>query len=101
VTHKRHKPNVGDTRVAPNGYHYTYTQATGWELSSRLLMEGELGRKLKPNERVKFRDGDKTNITIDNLVVQTTKSVQDRIDYLNSQIRRLTEERDELLARSK
>jgi hypothetical protein len=32
-------------------------------------MEQKLGRDLQPNERVRFRDGDRKNLVIDNLEV--------------------------------
>jgi hypothetical protein len=95
---QRHKPIIGETKVSPNGYHYTYTQK-GWGLTSRLMMQEHLGRELTPNERVYFVDGDKNNLKIDNLQIKITKSLDDRLEYLNTQIRRLTEERDELLSR--
>lgn len=50
------RSNEGDTRVAPNGYHYTYTEGT-WQLTHRVVMERKLGRKLADNERVVFKEG--------------------------------------------
>lgn len=63
---KGRKASPGDTRIAPNGYHYTRL-TDKWELTHRILMEKELGRPLQKGERVKFIDGDKTNIVIENL----------------------------------
>ena len=54
------KAKVGDTRIAPNGYHYTRTKA-GWVLTHRLTAERKLGRPLSKDERVRFVDGDRTN----------------------------------------
>jgi hypothetical protein len=63
---------VGDTRVAPNGYHYTRTEE-GWELTHKLIAEQKLGRKLLPNERCRFKDNDRTNLTPDNIIVYEGK----------------------------
>jgi hypothetical protein len=57
---KGQKSVVGDTRWAPNGYHYTKTPH-GWQLTHRLVAEKQLGRKLAEDERTKFIDGDKKN----------------------------------------
>ena len=54
------KAKVGDTRTAPNGYHYTRTK-TGWVLTHRITAERKLGRPLAENERVRFIDGDRSN----------------------------------------
>lgn len=67
------KAKPGDTRVAPNGYHYTRLD-TRWELTSRIKMEEKLGRRLGPNERVRFRDNDRTNLDPDNLYVTVTQT---------------------------
>ena len=84
----------GETRVSPNGYHYTKT-SEGWELTHRLLAEKKLGRKLQPNERVKFIDGNRQNITEDNVEVFEVKrgrtnrrraQLQARINELQAQL---------------
>jgi predicted DNA-binding antitoxin AbrB/MazE fold protein len=36
-------------------------------------MERSLGRSLKPNERVSFSDGDRTNLELENLILSTKK----------------------------
>jgi hypothetical protein len=48
--------NPGDTRVSPNGYHYTKTDKK-WELTHRLTIERHLGRPLAEDERCKFAPG--------------------------------------------
>jgi|SRR5215831_1190528 len=63
---------LGDTRISPNGYHYTRT-ADKWELTGRLVMEELLGRPLKPNERIRYIDGDRLNNDPSNLRVLETK----------------------------
>lgn len=54
------KSKIGDTRVAPNGYHYTRTK-NGWELTHRLVAEKKIGRPLAHDERVRFLDKDRSN----------------------------------------
>lgn len=60
---------VGDTRVSPNGYHYTKC-ANAWRLTHHILMEKKLGRSLKKDERVVFIDRKRSNLSPDNLKVQ-------------------------------
>lgn len=59
---------VGDTRVAPNGYHYTRTES-GWRLTHHIIAEKVLGRPLREDERTQFVDGKKTNLDPDNIRV--------------------------------
>lgn len=51
---------LGATRVAKNGYHYTKMNhpraANGWILTHWLTAEKKLGRSLADNEMVKFTD---------------------------------------------
>lgn len=61
------------TRVAENGYHYTKT-VSGWRLTHRLLAEEQLGRSLRPDERVVFVNKDRTDIRPDNIKVVNVKS---------------------------
>lgn len=63
---------VGDTRWSPNGYHYTRT-ARGWQLTHRLVAEETLGRPVGEDERVRFLDGDRTNLDPDNIEVYKSK----------------------------
>ncbi len=46
---------IGDTRVAPNGYHYTKVADRGWVLTHWLIMEKDLGRQLTADESVRFQ----------------------------------------------
>ena len=57
-------------------------------------MEEKLGRPLKDNERVRFVDGDKTNLDIDNLELYETKpsKVEVKRAKLQSQIADLVAE---------
>lgn len=91
--------NVGDTRVAQNGYHYTKTKR-GWKLTHHLIAEEALGRRMKDNERTKFIDGDRTNLSPDNIQVFETKNskedkkkaIKQRIKVLQQQLRDLEDE---------
>lgn len=92
---KRYRRNIGDVRVSPNGYHYTYTM-DGWKLTHRLVMEKHLNRKLAKDERVSFKDRNRKNIVLDNLILKQVKSKEHRIAYLDATIARLKAERDDL-----
>ncbi len=46
---------VGDTRVAANGYHYTKTE-NGWILTHWLTAEKLLGRPVRSDEQVRFKN---------------------------------------------
>lgn len=59
---------VGATRVADNGYHYTKTDA-GWRLTHHIIAENTLGRTIKPDERVVFKNGKRSDLTPDNILV--------------------------------
>lgn len=86
------KSQIGEKRVSPNGYEYTCTQK-GWKLTHRLLVEKDLGRELRPDERVRFRDGDRSNLGIGNLEVYKVKA-KTKAD----QIARLEAKKDEIEA---
>lgn len=47
---------IGATRTAPNGYHYTKLADRGWVLTHWLIMEEKLGRQLTKDESVRFKD---------------------------------------------
>ena len=93
------KSKEGDTRVARNKYHYTCT-SDGWVLTHRMLVELDIGRVLRKNERVKFLDGDRTNLDLSNLEVYQVrqKTRHQRISHLESRIEELTAELEELQA---
>jgi hypothetical protein len=91
------KSRVGDIRVAPNGYQYTRTEA-GWALTHRLLVERDLGRSLRYDERVRFRDGNRANLNLGNLEVRKVKEstkerkrarIEARIEELQAQLEEL------------
>lgn len=90
---------VGATFVNKNGYHHTKTD-TGWKATHVVKMEAKLHRPLMPHEYVKFIDGDKTNLNIDNLELRVRgdrKGPQARIDVIDAQIEELQAEREELV----
>ena len=92
------KAQVGDTRVAPNGYHYTKTKNRGWVGTHRLVVERHIGRRLRPGERVRFIDGDIENRDIDNLEVRQSKkpSTASRRARLEAKIEDLLAELEDL-----
>jgi hypothetical protein len=75
----------GDTRTSPNGYHYTRTKQR-WELTHRLVVTAAMGRPLRNTERVRFIDGDRTNLDPNNLRVTNhkPKSYKSRIARLEA-----------------
>ena len=86
------KARVGDTRTAPNGYHYTRI-TTGWILTHRLVLQKHLERQLSSDERVRFVDGDRTNLSIENLDVYITKK-----GSTDSRIARLEVKKDDIMS---
>lgn len=94
--------SIGDTRVSPNGYRYIRTDE-GWVLVGRLMMEVILERKLKDNERIKYIDGDRSNLELSNLKVCTVKErskkaraakIQARLEEFQSMLEDLEAEDD-------
>lgn len=91
------KSKIGDTRTAPNGYHYTRTE-NGWELTGRVVSAKQLGRELRPDERIRYLDGDRSNNDPDNLEVYVVKerSKAKRKALLESKIEALQAELEDL-----
>lgn len=88
---------LGDTRIAPNKYHYTKTE-TGWRLTHHIVAEKVLGRPLRYNERVAFKDSDRANLEPNNIVV-TQKGVaskEQRKARIRARIAELTAQLEEL-----
>lgn len=89
----------GHTYIAKNGYHYTKVDGKN-RLTHHIIAEQVLGRPLQPDETVRFKDGDRTNLKPENVNVTTRKtSLAGRIATLNDKIRELTAERDHLQAK--
>jgi hypothetical protein len=89
--------DIGTERVSPNGYRYRKT-GDGWETVHRLLAEENLGRRLANNEYATFKDGDKTNLDPENIIVRLRgrTSLRRRHALVESRISELTAERDML-----
>jgi hypothetical protein len=85
----------GATYWSQNGYHYT-KQDGKYRLTHQLMMEEHLGRALLESERVRFIDGDRKNLTIENLRVVTKGKTT-----LTKQLAQLIARRDELNAQIK
>ncbi len=86
------KATIGDTRVAPNGYHYTRTEG-GWESTHRLVLREKLGRAVGADERVRFLDGDRDNLDPDNLEVYIIKQASTA-----TRIARLETKKDDIMS---
>lgn len=86
----------GDTRVSPNGYHYT-KQGGKWRLTHHIVAEDMLGRTLRKDERVYFKDKNRSNRHPNNLEVKSTQNgKQQRIDKIRRQIMILQDELNDL-----
>lgn len=95
--------DVGSTRVSQNGYHYTKVEEDGktrWKLTSHIVAEKKLGRRLREDERVTFRNGKKSDLSPDNIVVQEkgTGSIRRRKAQLEARIAELQAELDSINA---
>jgi len=90
---------IGATRVSQNGYSYTKVKDKGarqWRLTHHLRMEQKLGRPIDTSvERVIFKDGNRTNLSFDNLDVVPKRQgpltrrradIEDRIRELQAQL---------------
>ncbi len=86
------KANIGDKRVAANGYQYIRT-TKGWELTHRLVIEEERGTPVGSDERVRFVDGDRTNLAAENLEVYTVRKAS-----ADTRIARLEVKKDEIMS---
>lgn len=88
---------IGEERTSPNGYQYVKCKE-GWVLKHKLVVEKHLGRKLLDSERIRFIDGDRTNLDPANLKVYTVrdKSPKARIAEIDAKIEELLMERKEL-----
>lgn len=86
----------GDERVAPNGYRYTKENGK-WRLTHHIIAEKSLGRALRPDERVYFKDKERSNLDPNNLEVKPVKNgKQAKIDRIKRQIMILQDELNDL-----
>jgi hypothetical protein len=92
----------GDTRVAPNGYHYVRVDGK-WILKHWLVAQEKLGRDIKPNEMVYFVDGCKTNFKPSNIQVKIkkTSSMRKQVALIEARIQELMARRAALLQQIK
>lgn len=91
----------GDTHVSANGYHYRRVNGK-WRAEHHLIAEQKLGRPLRENEMARFIDGDRNNLSPDNIEVVVKKlSLDGRIATLEAKIMELQAERDKLIAQKK
>ncbi len=67
-----HKP-VGSERIAKTGYtEIKVTEPRGWMLKHRYLYEKHIG-KIPPGTNVAFKDGNRQNFNLENLILVTKK----------------------------
>jgi hypothetical protein len=88
---KATKPN-GATYTSDNGYEYTKVEGK-WRLTHHLIAEKKYGRPIKKGERVRFKDGNRTNLDPDN--IEITNPLKRTIQ---SQLAILYAKRDEINA---
>jgi hypothetical protein len=86
----------GDEYTAVNGYKYRKVDGK-FRAVHHLIAEETLGRPLTPDDRVGFADGDRSNLSPDNIVVKRKKNGKaQRIEALETRIKILQEELDDL-----
>lgn len=90
----------GATRVSANGYHYTKV-GNKWRLTHHLVAEKKLGRSLREDERVSFKNPkNKLDLSPENIVV-TEKgqgSIRRRKAQIEARLSELQAELDEINA---
>lgn len=93
---------VGDRTVNQNGYEQIKTE-DGWVGTHVHLMQKHLGRILAKHERVRFKDGDRTNLHIDNLEIYVLRSgsLQRKLAKVEANIQELEAERDWIIKQLK
>lgn len=90
------KSPVGTVIVNVNGYSQTKTEE-GWKGTHIIILEEKLGRKLRSGERAKFVDGDKSNLSPDNIVLADPANARS----ITAKIAKLQAEVDDRVARIK
>jgi len=94
---------VGATRVAKNGYHYTKTTDRGWVLTHWLTIEKVLGRQIDPaTDQVRFRSKEAKNNPYDEkgieVIKKRTSSKRKRLAQIESRLQELEAEASSLRA---
>lgn len=64
---------TGGKRVGKNGYVFIYISPHVYKYEHRVIMEKSIGRKLNRLEIVHHKDFNRTNNSLDNLQIMTTK----------------------------
>lgn len=64
----------GERRVAANGYHYVKKDGK-WRLTHHVVAEENLGRPLRSDEGVFFKDKDRNNLKPENIGVRIKGNV--------------------------
>lgn len=94
------KAEVGDEKVAANGYHYVRTE-NQWRLKHHIIAEKARGVPIDyAKERVVFKDGNRTNLSPSNIVVVekgANRSIRAKLAVVESKIADLQAERELLL----
>lgn len=95
--------DIGARTVNQNGYAIVKTEE-GWVPEHVLNMEEHLGRKLGRGERVRFKDGNRSNTAIENLEITYINhaSTHKRVAQLRARIADLQDElkyHEEILAK--
>jgi hypothetical protein len=86
---------IGATRISQNGYSYTKVRMDGpqqWRLTHHVRYEQKIGRPIDTStERICFIDGDRTNLSYNNLksVTRGEGSLKKREAELEDRIREL------------
>jgi hypothetical protein len=85
-------------RVSQNGYWYVKLDTGQWKLKHHTVAEESLGRPIAADERVIFKDRDRTNFNPDNIdVVKKGKTSKNRrIAQIRARIQELQAELEEL-----
>lgn len=88
------KKEIGAERVSQNGYTYVKVGEGQWRLKHHIIAEHTLGRPLRADERVYFKDGDKTNLKAYNIAIMPkgSGSLRKRRAVLESKIEELQAE---------
>ena len=89
----------GATNVSANGYHYTKVDGK-FRLTHHLLAEQALGRPLNTQtEMARFKDGDKTNLKLENIEVipKNKVSIRKRLAVVEARLEELQAEKEWLL----
>lgn len=92
------RAKIGDTRTSANGYHYTKMGEGEWILTHHLIAEKKYGRARRADERVVFKDKDRTNLAPDNIEYVTKGQVSKGKEAarLRSRITELQAQLDEI-----